>query len=44
MDLKEFLLEHCEYASKEEEKEILKTIKELDSKDKGKAVRLDELL
>ena len=44
MDLKEFLLEHCEYASKEEEKEILKTIKELDSKDKGKAVRSDELL
>ena len=44
LDLKEFLLEHCEYASKEEEEEILKTIKELDSKDKGKSVRLDELL
>ena len=44
LDLKEFLLANCEYASKEEEENILKIIKDFDSEDRGRKVKLDELL
>lgn len=44
LDLKEFLLEHCEYASLEEEEDILKIIKKFDSGNRGRTIKLDELL
>ena len=44
MNLKEFLLENCDYVSSQEEEEILNIIKEFDSEDSGKVLKVDDFL
>lgn len=44
MDLKNFLLTHCEYASKEEEEDILRIIKDFDPLDSGRKIKINDLL
>ena len=43
LELKEFLLENCDFATLEEENDILEIIKDFDSGDKGRKISTDEL-
>ena len=43
LELKEFLLENCDFATLEEENDILEIIKDFDPGDRGRKIRTDEL-